>query len=222
MTAYQLLIWVHLILFVYWLGADLGVFIAAVWARNATLSSAERAILLKLATVIDLTPRLAFVLMMPIGMTLGRHWGLPVNAPELAAIWGIAALWLIAVLVMAASQDRPLGRMLARLQTGFLVVAGAAFIAFGASLLFRGSIVPAWLAWKIILFGAIFFVAIGIDVGFRPVILAFGRLAAEGSNPEVEEAIRRPINTSLVVVSVLYLLLLTTSFLGLVKPDIAS
>ena len=96
------------------------------------------------------------------------------------------------------------------------------FVAFGASLLLRGSIVPAWLAWKIILFGAIFFVAIGIDVGFRPVILAFGRLAAEGSNPEVEEAIRRPINASLVVVSVLYLLLLTISFLGLVKPDIAS
>ncbi len=90
MTAYQLLIWVHLILFVCWLGADLGVFIAAVWARNASLSFAERAILLKLATVID------------------------------------------------------------------------------------------------------------------------------------QEAIRRPINTSLVVVSVLYLLLLTTSFLGLVKPDIAS
>ena len=165
MTAYQLLIWVHLILFVYWLGADLGVFIAAVWGKSGRLSFAERAILLKLSTAIDLTPRLAFVLMMPVGVTLARHWGLPVNAPELAAIWGIAALWLIAVLVMAASHDRPLGGMLARLQTSFLVVAGVVFVAFGASLLLRGSIVPAWLAWKIILFGAIFFGGTTLSVG---------------------------------------------------------
>ncbi len=218
MTAYSLLLWAHVILFVYWLGADLGVFIGAVWAKNARRSFAERAALLQIATAIDLTPRLAFVLMTPLGPTLARRWGLPIGDGALALLWAIALVWLVAVIIMARSHGSRLAQSLARIQFGFLLVAGLGFVAAGLALLHDGTIVPDWLAWKVLLFGGIFFTAIGIDLAFRPVGPAFGRLATEGSSPAVEAAIRRPINISLGVVLTLYALLLAMSFLGTVKP----
>jgi hypothetical protein len=217
-TPYPVLVWAHIVLFVYWLGADLGVLIGAIWAKDATRSFAERAVLLQIAVAIDLTPRLAFVLMTALGLTLARRWGLPIGDVVLAAIWAVALVWLIAVVIMARSHGSKLGRALARIQFWFLLIAGAAFAGLGTYLLADGTIVPAWLGWKIILFGGVFFAAIGIDLAFRPVGPAFGRLAAEGSTPEVEAAIRRPIDISLGVVLTLYALLLAISFLGTVKP----
>ncbi len=57
MTEHGLWVYVHILLFVYWLGGDLGVFILARAARRAELSFAERAYSLRMALVIDVTPR---------------------------------------------------------------------------------------------------------------------------------------------------------------------
>lgn len=43
----------HILLFVYWLGADLGVFLLARAAKRADLSFEQRALLLKMALLID-------------------------------------------------------------------------------------------------------------------------------------------------------------------------
>ncbi len=209
-------------LFVYWLGADLGVLIAAIWARSPARSLAERAVLLQIATAIDLTPRLAFALMLPVGFTLAQHWGLALSDAAIGAVWVVALLWLLAIVTMARAPGGSLGRGLARGQFWFLLVAGTALVGWGIALLANGTVVPAWLGWKIVLYGGIFFAAIGIDLAFRPVIPAFGALASQGSTPAIEAAIRRPIDRAMVVVLTLYALLLAISFLGTVKPEIAT
>jgi uncharacterized protein YhhL (DUF1145 family) len=219
MDRHAILVWVHILLFVFWLGADLGVYIAAIWVKNPALSLAERAILLRIAAAVDLSPRLAFVLTMPVGLTLASQLGLPIGQPALLAIWLLALVWLAAILTMFRAHGSRLGQILARAQFGLLLVGGVAFAVAGLALLADGTIVPGWLAWKIVLFGIVFFIAIGIDLAFRPMATAFGRLGQEGSTPSVEGAIRRPINNTLVVVTVLYLVLLVISFLGTVKPE---
>jgi hypothetical protein len=215
-----ILVWVHILLFVYWLGADLGVLIAAIWVRNPARGLAERAVLLQIATAIDLTPRLAFALTMPVGIMLARRYGLPVSDQGLAAIWIIALIWCAAILAMARLPGSRVASRLAHVQFGVLIIGGLGFVAAGAHLLV-GSAIPPWLAWKLILFGLIFFLAIGIDLAFRPIVPAFGRLASEGSSPAVEAAIRRPLDRSIAVVLSLYATLLAVSFLGAVKPAFA-
>ncbi len=218
MNPSAVLIWAHVVLFVYWLGADLGVLIAAIWVRNPARSFAERTVLLEIATAVDLTPRIAFALMIPVGLTLAGNWGLAIPNAGLAGAWAVAIGWIAAILAMGRSHGAPVGALLARLQFWFLIVAGLGYIGLGIYCLNDGGIVPSWLAWKILLFGCVFFAAILIDVCFRPLIPAFGRLAAEGSSADIERAIRRPIDRTIVVVLTLYLLLLTISFLGTVKP----
>jgi hypothetical protein len=156
---------------------------------------------------------------MPVGLMLARRLGLPIGTPALLAIWLLALVWLAGVLTLAKAHGSPLGRILARAQFGLLLIGGLGFGAWGIVLLAEGTVVPGWLAWKIILFGAIFFFAIGIDLAFGPMAPAFARLAQEGSTPSVERAIRRPINNTLIVVTLLYVVLLVISFLGTVKPE---
>ena len=54
---------VHILLFVYWLGADLGVFVAAQAAKRSTLTYPQRSTALQLALKVDIAPRLERLLL---------------------------------------------------------------------------------------------------------------------------------------------------------------
>ena len=49
MTAYQFWLFVHLLLFVYWLGADLGVLVLAKKVKDRSLPFEQRALLIQMA-----------------------------------------------------------------------------------------------------------------------------------------------------------------------------
>jgi len=101
-SAVDLWTFLHILLFVYWLGADLGVFLAAQAAKRSTLTYAQRAIALQLALKIDIAPRLSFALMFPCGLELAAARGLVEPAGwERALAWltpgavaGLAIGWL--------------------------------------------------------------------------------------------------------------------------------
>ena len=216
---YSILLWAHVLLLVFWLGADVGVLVAGSWFKNRAYSVSERGLLLKLAATIDLLPRICFALALPVGFTLASaRWNLPFPSSLLGPVWLLDLVWIAIILVAFRLHDKPIAKQLARLQFGFLVIAGLGLLAYGASLLAAGSPVQPWLAWKIILYGVIFFLAIGIDMAFRPILPAFMRLASEGSSDAVESDISRAMNNTIAVVLTLYAMLLAISFLGVTKP----
>jgi hypothetical protein len=67
---YSLWVFAHILLFVYWLGADAGLYLVMVFVKNGTLSFETRATLIRLAFYIDLFPRICFALILPVGMHL--------------------------------------------------------------------------------------------------------------------------------------------------------
>lgn len=220
MTAHALWQYAHLLLFVYWLGADLGVFLLAREVKRADLSFDQRALLLRMAMLIDLTPRVAFVLMFPVGFHLASGLGL-VDAGPLAhaVVWAGALAWLALVVAIGRNEGRPLGATLTQVHVAVQAVLGVAFVGLGiASWLGHGPFDGRWLAAKVVLFGGIFFCAIGIDREFRPIVPAFQRLATEGSSPAVERAIAGAIDGAIRWVLSLYAALLAIAFLGVAKP----
>ena len=58
MTEHSIWVFIHILLFVYWLGGDLGVLILARAATQAKLSFAERVFSLKMSLLIDVLPRI--------------------------------------------------------------------------------------------------------------------------------------------------------------------
>lgn len=216
MDGHLLLVWVHILLFVFWLGADVGVFSAAYWVKRRGQSFNERMLLLKVAGFVDLAPRLCMAWMLPVGLLLARTWGLETSDLVLNSLWCLAVIWSLSIIVAYNNEGKPIAATIAKIQmTAFAIGALIAFWYGGT--LFGDPTVPHWLAVKMVLFGVIFLLAIGIDLTFRPVIGNMLRLAAEGNTDSVETALNQSINRCLVVVSSLYIVLLIASFMGVMK-----
>lgn len=213
-------IYIHILLLVFWLGADVGVFLLALEAKKPALSFAERAFALRIATVIDFTPRLCFALMFPVGLWLSTTGGW-IDPPSwvFALIWALSAAWIWLIFALHSSVGTPRGARLNRLH---LTLQGIAFVVVGtigiSSLAGHGPFPGGWLGAKVLLFGVIFGFGIGIDYAFRPIVPAFLRLANEGTKPDIEVVISRCVNGACGYVLALYAVLLIVAFLGVTKP----
>lgn len=219
--AYPTLVWAHMLLFVFWLGADVGVFVLGQhFRRRKTYSLDQRLALLKLLVEVDMVPRTAWALMVPVSLsvvTLGGMWAVP--APLLAAAWAVAALWLWLVWDAHFHDQTPRAARNRRIEFWLKIALAVFYTALGlVSILHHAPLPFAWLAWKALLFGLIFWAAIMIDVAFKPVGPQLGRLLKEGSSDATEIPLLRTMNRTRLWVWCVYLLLLATSYLGLVKP----
>src|ERR1700757_427545 len=100
---YVTLLLLHILIFVYWLGSDLGVFYSAGYLTDPKLSVETRRTVMKILHFIDLFPRMALVLMIAVGFTLalaGGYATLPSGwtAPVLAVLWIADLAWFALVI----------------------------------------------------------------------------------------------------------------------------
>ena len=218
---YPTLVYVHLLLFVLWLGADVGVFLLGQHFRKRHVYSLDQRIaLLKLLVIVDLTPRAAWALMVPLSLTVSYVGGWWDVWPAMVWIsWAIAAFWLWLVFDAHAHDMTPRAARNRRWEGWLRYVLCAGYLLLGIeSLISDHPIQPDWLAWKALLFGLIFAAAIMIDVTFKPVGPLLGKLLADGSSDATEEPLLRTMNRTRLWVWCVYLLLVVTSWLGVVKP----
>jgi len=97
-TLYDFLVFVHILLFVFWLGADMGVAVLGHHFRKRSYSMSERLTILKLLGIIDMFPRSAWALMVPLSLsllTVGEYWTLTTEVVLL--IWLLGFGWLLLV-----------------------------------------------------------------------------------------------------------------------------
>lgn len=219
--AYPTLVFVHLLLFVLWLGADVGVFLLGQHFRKRQIYTLDQRIaLLKLLVIVDLTPRTAWALMVPVSLTLSYAGGWWDVWPAMLWIaWLLAAVWLWLVFDAHAHDMTPRAARNRRWEgwLRYLLCAGYLFLGL-ESVLTGHPIAVGWLAWKALLFGLIFAAAIMIDVTFKPVGGQLARLLAEGSSDATEAPLLKTMNRTRIWVWCVYLLLLATAWLGVVKP----
>lgn len=219
--AYPSLVFVHLLLFVLWLGADVGVFLAGQHFRKRHLYTLDqRVTLLKLLVIIDLTPRTAWALMVPVTLsvvTLGGYWAAP--SWLLALAWVISGLWLWLVFDAFYHDQTPRAVRNRKIETALKISLMLFYLWLGLqSLTTAAPLAPVWLAAKALLFGLIFATAIMIDVTFKPVGPQLGRLLREGSSDRTEIPLRATMDQTRVWVVAVYVLLVATAYLGVVKP----
>lgn len=219
--AYPSLVYVHLLLFVLWLGADVGVFLLGQHFRKRDAYTLDQRIaLLRLLVIVDLTPRAAWALMVPLSLSvsyLGGWWDLPLPIVWLG--WAIAAVWLWLVFDAHAHDMTPRAARNRRIESWIRTGLCFGFLWLGLESVLTGHpIATPWLAWKALLFSLIFAAAIMIDITFKPVGGQLGRLLAEGSSDATEIPLRRTMDRIRWWVWLTYLLLLITAWLGVVKP----
>ena len=221
MSLYENLVWLHLLLFVLWLGGDLGVFVLGQHFRRRSYSLPERLTLLKLLVIVDLGPRFAWALMVPMSLTLlyfGGWWPtLPGVIVALAWAIGLAWSWLvwdahIHDMTSRAARNR-------RIEGWFRWGLAACYLGLGGLSLINGMpLEQGWLAWKAFMFGLIFLAAIMIDWSFKPVGPQLMALIEKGSSDATEVPLRATMDGTRRWVLLVYLLLFITSWLGSTKP----
>lgn len=218
---YQILVFLHLLLFVFWLGADVGVFILGQhFRKRQKWSLPQRLALLQLLVNVDIVPRSAWALMVPLTLTMvdaGGWWELPIWAIGLAWIIGGIWLWLVwdAHIHDQTERAKRDNRIESVLKIGLTIF----YLSLGIVSLVKGApLAPLWLATKALMFGLIFAAAIMIDVAFKPVGPMLGTLISEGSSDATEIPLRRTMDRTRVWVWVVYALLLGTAFFGHIKP----
>jgi len=219
-TLYSLLIFFHILLFVFWLGGDLGVAIlGAQFRKRDQYSLQERLTILKILVINDLGPRYAWALMVASTLSLvkaGGYWDVP--------IWGIVIAWAVSLfwcwLVYASHRARQTdkGKQLRKIEIILKwVLAGFYLVLGGISLITNAPLAENWLASKAVIFGLIFVAAIMIDVMFKPVGPLLMAVIEEGSSDKTEEPLLKTMNKSRIWVRAVYLLLVIVGFIGVTK-----
>jgi len=220
-SAYPTLVFAHLLLFVLWLGADVGVFVLGQHFRRRTVYSLDQRIaLLRLLVEVDMVPRSAWALMVPLSLSvadLGQWWDVP--GWLLAGAWAIGLVWLWLVWDSHHHDQTPRAARNRRIEGWLRWLIGGFYLWLGGQSLIVGApLEPDWLAVKALLFGCIFVAAIMIDVTFKPVGAQLAAVLTEGSSDATEIPLRRTMDRTRIWVWAVYLLLLVTAYLGNVKP----
>jgi hypothetical protein len=223
MNTYAWWQYAHILLFVYWLGADLGVFLASRYVARADLPTEERLRFLELLLKADMGPRTALILMVPVGFTLGTQLGLTEFARGLLpVIWVVALIWLgLTWRIYLLGRD-PRAASLARIDHWVRVTVAALFISLGAlSWVQGGPVATAWLAGKVFLFGIVVVIGLMLRKIIRDWAVGFGQLRdpaqQEAGNRRIFGAYRRATRLA----HLLWLLVAIIALLGVTKPFVA-
>lgn len=220
-SAYQLMVFAHLLLLVFWLGADVGVFLLGQhFRKRQKYDVPTRLVLLQLLVNLDMVPRTAWALMVPVSITVSS-WGNWWVVPDwlLWVSWAVGAFWIWLVWDAHNYDQTPRAARDRKIEFWLKIGLTLFYLWLGLTSVLNGDpIVHLWLAWKAIMFGLIFAAAIMIDVVFKPVGAQLAILIEEGSSDATETPLLKTMNTTRIWVWVVYALLLGTAFLGNVKP----
>lgn len=219
--AYPTLVYVHLLLFVLWLGADVGVYTLGQHFRKRDRYTLEqRLALLRLLVEVDMVPRIAWALMVPLSLSvvaMGGYWAVPV--PLLIAAWSVGGFMIWLACDAHAHEQTPRAAMDRKIEFWVKNGVGVFYLGLGATSLATGApLGGGWLGMKALMFGLIFLAATMIDVAYKPVGPQLGRLIKEGSSDGTELPLLATMNRTRIWVWIVYILLLITAYLGLVKP----
>jgi hypothetical protein len=220
MDTYQIWLYAHVLMFVYWLGADLGVFTLALALKNPAYSVEQRVLLMRMSLLIDMTPRAAMALIAPVGLHLAESLGLVNVADWLQSlIWVVAFCWIVGEIVAFRNMGKPI-MMRIYMGTGTLfVIIFLSCTWYGIQSLRLGEPFMAnWLAIKVLLFGQVFLISSLMALFYAPVEAILQQMQADGSTPELEKRLCRQVNRGATVTVVLFLLLATIAFMGQAKP----
>ncbi len=221
MTDYVLWKYLHILMFVFWVGTDMGVFLAARRATDSRLSFPSRVMLLHLALRIELLPRTMWKAALPFGVMLSRDLELlPLSDLAVMLVWAFSIIWWAISMSGAWWYDKPVGHRLGRATHWLSGLVGVTLILLClSSWLGHGPFVQdaGWLHLKVALYGVINLMVIWMVVAFDPIGAAFGRLAVEGSRPEIEAVISSTMHRSTVIIWSTYLLIVIVGFIGTTK-----
>lgn len=216
----SVLIFFHVLLFGYWLGADLGVFFCDSQLTRSDLSLDERLRVRKIRGKIDIAPRTCVALILPVGFTLSVQWGSPLDGGWLVLIWALSIAWLGMLVADRLTAGKPIGPLVHQIDRWLWRVAAAGMLALGGYSLATGEpFSETWISVKVLLYGFMILGAIWITAAADRWPPIFAMVRAGGEEAVRGEGLMKKnrINCGSAAAT-LWVIVLLIAFVGATKP----
>jgi len=183
-----LLLYIHVLALVYWLGGDLGTFLASRYITRSDLGIEARKTAFAILQECDLGPKLAMPLTLGSGFHLTvLYWPplFPQGSPGL--VWLVVMIWLGLVWTQHVSHGANpiLPRVDLVLRYG--IVAGVIALA----VMGWQQDLPDHVALKMLVFAGLVACGIAVRFALRPFAMAYLKMVSDGASPETDLAMVR-------------------------------
>lgn len=186
--AHGLLKYLHMLLFVYWLGGDAGVFYSSTFVTNTKLNRDQRLMAAKIFLNLDMLPRYCLALMLTVGGLLAEYVGYKHESWMIVGLILLAPIWVWVVHTIHVKEGTDFAKKLAKIDYNFRIFM---IVAIVASVIYHWSTGPLqpfpWLAAKLLIFAFLIFCGFMIRRNIPPFVEGFKVLAASGATPESDQ-----------------------------------
>ncbi len=214
----DILIWkyLHIMCLVYWLGGDLGTFIASRFLINPKWGAEARLVAAKILVACDQGPRFAMPLILPTGLQLAFSLGvLQIPSWAMAVIWLIALTWL-AIIMTLHFKNGEVPAWLIKFDWNLRVAMCVVTLSYGfASTLFDTALVADWAGYKLGLYGGTILMGLLVRVKLKPFFSVYGDLMTDRVTDHTNRVIKRAIGGTVPYVKTIWVLLFVISAFGL-------
>jgi hypothetical protein len=210
---YTLLLYIHVLGLVYWLGGDLGTYLSSRYVLRSELGVEARQTAFNILMACDMGPRLAMPIMLGTGCHLSvLQW--PLVLPDTVAVvaWIVVSVWigLIAAIHSNASQRWP-----ALTHWDLCLRFGIAALLLAAGLVGTSLGLAGWVALKIAIFAALVASGIAVRFALKPFAIAYADMLQNGASDDSNNAMVNHMGTARRFVWLIWLGLFLNAALGL-------
>lgn len=213
-----LIVLLHVLVLVYWLGGDLGAFYGSGFMTDPKRTTPERLMALKLLNDIDMAPRTALILAFPTGFAAAwtRGW-LMVPGWSVALVCIAGLVWL-ALAWGVHLKHGPSGAGLKRIDIAVRYVVLIALAGSGIAGLIGALELPLFIACKLLILAGCISLGLLVRRQLVPLFPAIVAMKENGATPETDRQIRAVIQKTRPSVMSIWALILIAALLGLATP----
>lgn len=218
-NGYRVLLFVHQVLFVFWLGPDIGIYMWGTKAGNPELSVAQRVAAARIMRVIDLLPKVCMSLMLTVGGVLTELIGIEHPWWQMAGIVLLGPVWLVLTLTTYMRAGSEAGARIARLDELFrwVVIATVILSVVYSTVTDRLDAFP-WVSAKLLLFAAVVLFSVLMRRRLAPFNSAIEKISGDQVSDEVNATLAGSLSSSRPYVIATWVALAAAAWLGMAQP----
>ena len=209
----------HILLFVYWLGADTGVFYSSRFVIDPALSKDARLTAARIFVGLDMLPRYCMALMLTSGGILAEVLGIRHPPWEMIAIVLLGPVWLALVHVSHAREGTPSGPFLQKADVALRwIVIASILVSLVHSHLVGRLEGLGWFSAKLLIFAFLVFCGLMIRRNLGPFSEGFRTLATTGATPVSDRLMSEAMGRCIPWVMLIWAGVAASALLGVFKP----
>ena len=220
MSGQDIALLMHLLLFAYWLGGDIGVFYSSGFAINRNLSRGARQAAGTIMMNLDLIPRLCLSLMLTVGGILTHYYGIDHPLWQMVGIILLGPIWTCSLIYIHFNEGTDLVKTMTKIDYYFrwvMVFTLITSVSYAFYFTDRLNANP-WVGAKLIVFAALIFCGIMIRKYIGGFIKGIHNIATDNINEADDIAMAESLSKARVFVLTIWVLLLVEVWIGVVKP----